>query len=48
MSTGGLGYEINQQLAAFDYHALAGTLLALAAITALAEIASTRLRRAFA
>ena len=48
VAAGGLGYEINQQLAAFDYHALAGTLLALAAITALAEIASTRLRRAFA
>ena len=48
VAAGGLGYEINQQLAAFDYHALEGTRLALGAITTLAEVASTPLRRTLA
>lgn len=45
VAAGGLGYVINQQLAAFDYHALAGSLIALAAITMFAELASAWLRR---
>ena len=47
VAAGGLGYAINQQLAAFDYHALAGSLIALAALTLVAELVTARLRRAW-
>lgn len=47
VAAGGLGYAINQQLAAFDYHALAGSLIALALLTLVAELVTARLRRAW-
>ena len=47
VAAGGLGYAINQQLAAFDYHALAGSLIALAVLTLVAELVTARMRRAW-
>ena len=47
VAAGGLGYAINQQLAAFDYHALAGSLIALALLTLVAELVTARMRRAW-
>lgn len=46
VAAGGLGFQLHQELAAFDYQAIAATLLALVAITALTDIVSTRLRAA--
>ncbi len=45
VAAGGLGYALNQQLAAFDYHAVSATLLALVAVTVLVDIASMAARR---
>ena len=45
VAAGGLGYVLDAELAAFDYPAVAGTLLALVAVTALVDLLSTRLRR---
>ena len=45
VAAGGLGYVLNAELAAFDYPAVAGTLLALVAVTAAVDLLSTRIRR---
>ncbi len=44
VAAGGLGFQLHQELAAFDYQSITATLLALVAITALTDIVSTRVR----